>query len=151
MTVLLKRLRLVFPVLCLLLFGFSASLSFTREAAAAEPVDSSQTCGGAGRYFLGIPSWDRGIGDCEDIEGEEILSGEKTQVIAANIAAIATHIAVLVAVGFVIYGGFLFALSGGNAEQATNARKTIINAAIGLVITIMARIIAEIVYNSLTG
>ncbi len=117
-------------------------------------IQSSPTgdiCGGQGRYFLGIPSWDRGLGNCEDIEADEILSGDKFKIIANNIMAIATHVAAFVAIGFIIYGGFAFVLSSGNAEQATNARKTIINAAIGAIIVVMARVLTEVIYNNLTG
>ena len=114
-------------------------------------TDPSEVCGGEGRYLLGMPSWDRGLGDCDDISADEILGGEKVKIIASNVVAIATQIAAFIAVGFVIFGGFTFVLSSGNAEQAANARKTIINAAIGLVIVIMARVLAEVVYNGLTG
>ena len=114
-------------------------------------ADTSDVCGGSGRYFLGMPSWDRGLGDCDNINADELLAGDKVKIIASNVVAIATHIAAFVAVGFVIYGGFAFVLSSGNAEQATNARKTIINAAVGLVIVIMARVLAEVIYKGLTG
>ena len=114
-------------------------------------TNPGDVCGGEGRYFLGIPSWDRGLGDCEHISSEELLSGDKVQIIAVNIMAILTHLAAFVAVGFVIYGGFRFVLSTGNADQATAARRTIINAGIGAVIVIMARVITEIVYNNLAG
>ena len=120
-------------------------------AQTAVNVDTSEVCGGSGRYFLGMPSWDRGLGNCDDINADELLAGDKVKIIASNVVAIATHIAAFAAVGLVIYGGFAFVLSSGNAEQATNARKTIINAAIGLVIVIMARVLAEVIYKSLTS
>ena len=89
-------------------------------------------------------------GDCEDIAGEEIISGNKLVIVATNIATIVTHLSAIIAIGFIIYGGFLFALSGGNMERATDARKTVINAAIGAIIAIMGRVIAEVIYNNLT-
>ena len=123
----------------------------TAAPAYAQTANPSEVCGGSGRYFLGMPSWDRGLGDCDNINADELLAGDKVKIIASNAVAIATHIAAFVAVAFVIYGGFAFVLSSGNAEQATNARKTIINAAIGLVIVIMARVLAEVIYNGLTS
>ncbi|MYB40351.1 hypothetical protein F4X86_03765 [Candidatus Saccharibacteria bacterium] len=114
-------------------------------------INSSDVCGGSGRYLLGIPSWDRGLGDCDRITSEELLGGEKARLIALNIMAILTHVAAFVAIGFVIFGGFQYVLSTGNADQATNARKTIINAGIGAVIVIMARVLVEVIYNNLTG
>ena len=113
--------------------------------------DTGDICGVQDVYFLGIPSWDRGLGDCEQISGEEILSGEKITIIVNNIIAILTHLAAFVAVGFVIYGGVKFILSQGNSDQAAEARKTIINAGIGIVIVIMARVITEVIHNNITG
>ena len=118
---------------------------------AGTSIDSGDACGGAGRYLLGIPSWDRGLGDCDRVTSEELLSGEKAQIIVLNIMAILTHVAAFVAIGFVIYGGFQYVLSTGNADQATNARKTIINAGIGAAIVVMARVLVEVIYNNLTG
>ncbi len=128
----------------------SLSLSFSRPALAAENGDSSEVCGGSGRYLLGIPSWDRGLGDCEDIEAEEILSGEKIKIIANNVVAIITHLSAFVGVGFIIFGGIKYILSMGNSEQATDARKTIINALIGTLIVIMARVLTEVINLNLT-
>ena len=145
----LKRLLKTTLIACSSLFFLMGliSLSFSQPVLAQ---NSSDVCGGTGRYFLGIPSWDRGLGDCETIDSEEILSGEKVKLIVNNVVAIATHLAAFVAVGFIIFGGFKFVLSSGNSEQATDARKTIINAAIGAVIVIMARVLTEIIYNTLT-
>jgi hypothetical protein len=44
----------------------------------------------------------------------------------------------LAAVIFVIYGGFLYLTSGGEPEKTRNGRTTIINALIGLAITMSA-------------
>ena len=126
----------------------SAAVAAQAVPAAVDPAD---VCGGPGRYFLGVPSWDRGLGDCDNINSDELLSGEKARIITLNIMAILTHLAAFVAVGFVIFGGFKFVLSTGNADQAADARKTIINAGIGAVIVVMARVITEIIYNNLTG
>ena len=137
--------------LSLLFFGGLISLSFSQPVLAQ---DSSNVCDVSGRYLLGIPSWDRGLrgfGDCEKIEDQGTLDEDKFEIIITNITAIATHVAAFIAVGFVIFGGFLFILSSGNTEKTTKARKTIINAAIGLVIAIMARVITEIIYKNLTG
>ena len=48
------------------------------------------------------------------------------------------RIAGLVAVGFVIYGGYKYITSQGSPDQTADAQKTILNAVIGLVIAIIA-------------
>jgi len=63
---------------------------------------------------------------------------EQLWLIGFGVIDILLRLAGLVAVGFVIYGGFRFVTSQGEAEGVKAARSTIINALIGLVITIFA-------------
>ncbi len=63
---------------------------------------------------------------------------EQLWLIGFGVIDILLRLAGLVAVGFVIYGGFRFVTSQGEAEGIKAARSTIINALIGLVITIFA-------------
>lgn len=51
---------------------------------------------------------------------------------------IALHIAGLVAVGYVIYGGIQYVISQGEPEKTARAQSTIINAIAGLAITFIA-------------
>ncbi len=48
------------------------------------------------------------------------------------------HLAAIVAVGYVIYGGILLVMSRGEPDKAAQGRQTIINALVGLVITLIA-------------
>ena len=50
----------------------------------------------------------------------------------------ALHLAGLVAVGFVIYGGIQMIMSRGEADKSAQARETVINALVGLAITLIA-------------
>jgi hypothetical protein len=54
------------------------------------------------------------------------------------IIEIMLRLASIVSVGFVAYGGFKYIISQGEPDNAKSARKTIINALIGLVITMIA-------------
>lgn len=56
----------------------------------------------------------------------------------------------VVAVSFMLYGGFLWMTSGGNPERVTRARNVLINAMVGLVITLSAFAITQFVINALT-
>lgn len=101
-------------------------------------VALSKTCNPGGTV-LGFPYWYRGIADssCEikTPTGESGLTKLIGQV-AVNLVEIA-----LVAVGyisfvFIVIGGFQFILSMGSSDKMAAARKTIMNACIGLVIAI---------------
>ena len=61
----------------------------------------------------------------------------------------ALYLAGILSVLFVIYGGYLYLTAGGSDDQAKSGRKTLTNALIGLVITILAYTIVQIVYNFL--
>lgn len=65
------------------------------------------------------------------------------------IAEILLRVGGLVAVGFVIYGGFKYILSQGQPENAANALKTIINALIGVGIAVSATFIVNLVGGNL--
>ena len=48
------------------------------------------------------------------------------------------HLVAYVSVAYIIVGGFKFMTSAGSADGSVKARKTIINAIIGLVISLVA-------------
>jgi len=54
------------------------------------------------------------------------------------------------AVVFIIVGGYQYITSNGNDETAEQARKTITNSVIGLIVIIMAYAIVRIVVNAVT-
>jgi hypothetical protein len=59
------------------------------------------------------------------------------------------RIAALVAVGYVIYGGFLYMTSNGSPDMTKRAQSTIINALVGLVIAILAASIVAFIGSKL--
>lgn len=60
-------------------------------------------------------------------------------------------VAALVAVLFLVIGGFRYITSAGNDEQAKAGRKTIINALIGLVVVILAYVIVSAVNKTVSS
>ncbi len=68
--------------------------------------------------------------------------------IAAAVIDILLRVGALAAVGFIIYGGIQFVIAQGEPEKANQARKTIINALTGLVISIAAATIVTFVAGS---
>lgn len=87
-----------------------------------------------------LPSWYKYI-DGTNIDGKCELNFTFPDDIGAILLAVVEillRIGAIVAVGYVIYGGFMYMTSQGEPDKATSARNTIINAIIGLVIAIVA-------------
>lgn len=61
---------------------------------------------------------------------------------------IGLSIAGLVAVLFIIYGGFQYMTSAGNEERAETGRRTLVNAIIGLVVIILSYVIVSVINNA---
>lgn len=57
----------------------------------------------------------------------------------------------VVALGFVILGGYQYLTSGANEELASKGKKTLTNAIIGLIIIILSYIIITVTVNALYG
>jgi hypothetical protein len=68
--------------------------------------------------------------------------------LAAQIVNIFSIIVGIVAVIFIIYGGFKYITSGGDSGNVTTAKNTIIYAIIGLVIVALAQFIVHYVLNT---
>ena len=86
---------------------------------------------------------------CNSLTGVS-CGGQSTDVISLAITIInyALGLAGLIAVAFLIYGGFLYIFEGASEGAAEKGKKTIINALIGLVIIILAYVIVKIVVNT---
>ena len=54
----------------------------------------------------------------------------------------------LISVAYIIYGGFRYVTSGGNSETTAAAKKTIVNALIGLIIVILSYVMVRLVTNA---
>ena len=68
-----------------------------------------------------------------------------------NIVKILLTVVAYVSLGFVIYGGFKFMVSGDSSAGITAARKIIQNALIGLVISIMSVAIIGVIAGAVVG
>lgn len=100
--------------------------------------------------FFGIPHWFDELNKAGKIgppPGCEIINFKLADIwlVGASLVRMALSVAALVAVAFVLYGGFLYITSGGNADRAGKALETIINALVGLIIAILASTIVGFV------
>ena len=70
--------------------------------------------------------------------------------IVLNGIEMALVIAAYISVFFIIYGGFLFMTGGDNAGQVEKARKTLLDAIIGLVIVLGGVAITKLIFSIIT-
>ena len=90
--------------------------------------------------FLGFPAWYDGLTNA-DCSIKSPSSGELSNFIwriVLNLVSIALVAASYVAAYFILYGGFLFLTSQGDANNAAKARSTMLDAVIGLAISMGA-------------
>lgn len=110
---------------------------------------------GCGGSFLTFPTWYRGLdekkgADCE-IKSPTAVGGIRPFIITiiANVIEIALQLVAYISVGFIIYGGYLYMIGTGTADKMVSARKTILNAIIGLVISFFSIAIVNLVAGNI--
>jgi len=126
---------------------FTASLGgATLTVAAPQPVGAACM-----DRLLTFPTWYRGIadgtGDKCDIKNPNDVGGLPAFIskIGLNVIEVMLQLVGYIAVGYIIAGGFKYLTSTGSADDIVKARKTILNAVIGLVISIFSVAIVNIV------
>lgn len=110
------------------------------------------------KSFLGLKTWfayfpsnwfgGAGYGNCDINNNFKVLDANGSSglvLIGLAILDDLIRIAALVAVGYVIYGGFKYMTSGGSPDGTKQAQNTIINALIGIVIAILAASIVSFI------
>ena len=105
----------------------------------AAPTDLVASCRGA--LFLGLTSWDCGT-EFQDIDSEGQIP-ELVAKIAGNIFEDIAIIATYLAIGYIIYGGYLYIFANGDTGKVATGKKALNQAFVGLAITMSAKIIIE--------
>ncbi len=126
--------------------------SFMAATVMPTPV-FADACDDKGR-ILTLKPWYYGLkkeADCSIISpgADEKARNTMLYQIAFNIVEDLLHVVGYAAVGFIMYGGFVFMTSGGAPERAAAGRKTAMNAAIGLVIAIASVALVNLVRSML--
>lgn len=106
---------------------------------------------GCVKTFLGIPPWYKYL----DVKTANNCSPQLNSIndiwlIGLAMIEILTRIAVLVAIGFVVYGGIKYSASRGNADKVNSAKSTLIDALTGLIIAIVATAVVSFAGGSFT-
>lgn len=107
----------------------------------------SATCPGTSN-FLGFPNWYRGLECGTDEEGNILVEFDTINeiwTVTANVIDILIRISGLLAVAFIIYGGFRYMTSQGEPEGLQVAKNIITYSVIGLVVAILASTIVGFV------
>lgn len=119
-------------------------------AVTVAPAKIDSTCDVS---ILGIPPWYKGMSS-RDADGTcSIASPTDGKLstfiwhIALNVITIGLYLAGYIAVGFVLFGGFQFLTGGDNPSKVEKARQTILNALIGLVISIASVVVVNLIFG----
>ncbi len=112
-------------------------------ATSCNPLDSAKS-------FLGFPHWFEYLRGTKDALGKCVPSFDVDRPgdlwgIALALADILLYIVGLVSVAYIMYAGFLYITSSGEPERTKNAKDTMLNALIGLVIAIIASTIVAFI------
>lgn len=113
----------------------------------AQAASAAECTGNSSVPFL--PKWYKYIPHYFDSASQScIVSASFPSSIPAILLAIFEIILVVagvLAVVFIVYGGFQYLITTGEPDKAKNARTTIINALVGLMITMFATVIVNLV------
>lgn len=119
-----------------------------------QPIQAAQPAGSSGckEYpILGLPVWYRGLvdGNC-NMKSPAAAGGLSTYIwkIVLNVIDILLRVVGYISVGFILFGGFIYMTSTGSSDGIAKAKKTITNAVIGLVISIAAVAIVNLVIGA---
>ena len=114
----------------------------SQPAMAAEPCDNQKT-------FLMFRAWYYGLkldSNCspvvEDTSSEDGLT-EFIWKIILNVVYDLFAVIGVIATGFVIYGGYMFILAGGDPGKVAKAKKILTSAIIGILVAISATVIVN--------
>lgn len=103
----------------------------------------AQSCRPGIDVSLGIPTWYEGLPCSNNSPSPNSLND--LWIIVANIIDILIFVASIAAVFFIVYGGIKFITSQGQPDKIASARQTLIYAAAGLIISIIARVVVQYV------
>ena len=83
--------------------------------------------------------------------GGGLAANQSLEQLIVNVIGLLLLFSGIIAVLFIIIGGFWYITAQGNDEQAEKGRKALTNAIIGIVIIAMAYAIIYVVQNTITG
>lgn len=103
----------------------------------AAPQTASAACGDR---LLTFPAWFRGLtaGDCSIRNPGEVGLQNFIWTIVLNVVEFILQLVGYISAAFILVGGFKYMTSGGSSDGMAKAKTTILNAIIGLIISIFS-------------
>jgi hypothetical protein len=89
--------------------------------------------------------------NCTSLNGVNCTAGTSITGLITTIINWMLVLAGLIAVFFLVVGGFRYIAAGGNEEAAEKGKSTVINAIIGIVIIVLSYVIVNVVSNLVTN
>jgi hypothetical protein len=124
----------------------------TVNTLATAPAFAAPPAAGCNSHFLTFPTWYNGLTDADcNIKEPGNNLGKFIWRIALNVIEMVLQVIAYVTVGFIIFGGYKYLTSSGLPEKTVAARKTILNALIGLVLSFMSVAIVNLVAGNITA
>lgn len=115
----------------------------------------------SGASIAAIPPWYDGLcgSDKKTVQSPKTLAtaddktgvGKFATIIAMNIVTILLYIVGYVSLAFIIWGGFKYMISGDSSNGTSAAKTTILNAIIGLVLSIMSIAIVKFIAGAIVA
>lgn len=119
-----------------------------------------EACSFSGGSFFGLTPWYAYLDGQEDSFGKcvpKLIQGNQNSVTGIDIVLIILAVvdsllklAAMVALGFVIYGGIQYIISQGDPEKTNQAKNTILNALVGMVIALTATALVSFIGGSIS-
>lgn len=107
--------------------------------------------------FFSFPTWWKYLGGHQDPYGNCVPTADFTQglepiwAIALAIADMLLRIAGIIAVGYIIFAGYVYVRSVGSSEKTAAAKSKLTNAIVGLIIVLLASAMVTFVGSRLGG
>ena len=130
-----------------------ATLAFaTPQTVAAAPAGTA-----CSESLLTFPAWYKGLlidaagGNCDIKNPADVTGGLSGFIwkIVLNVIEMALNLVGYLAVAYIIVGGYKYIISAGAADGMVKARKTIMNAVIGLVLSIFSIAIVNVIAGAI--
>lgn len=143
--------------------GLFTNMTLTSSSTSAKTPTSAADCSA---HLLTFPTWYRGLikfdpaipgSECIIISPGQTPDGDKAPLelqgyiwrIALNVVEIGLQLVAYIALGFILYGGFQYLTGGSEAAMIEKARKTLLNAVIGLAISMASIAVVNLVFTLL--
>ena len=130
---------------------FAGGVAITVEV--PQSVSAADTTGTCHDTLLTFPAWFKGLttSDCSIMSPADAPGGVSGFIwtIVLNVIDFLLQLVAYISTGFIIVGGFGYLTSAGFPDKRVTARKTIVNAIVGLGISIFSVAIVNVVSGSI--